>query len=63
MLRVFVAEDGSPKEIRLLQGSGYDRLDAAAQEAVSRWRFVPARKGNIAVAAWVQVPVSFQLRR
>lgn len=63
LLRVLVAEDGSPREIKLLKSSGYDRLDAAAQEAVSHWRFVPARKGNVPVAASVQVPVSFQLRR
>jgi hypothetical protein len=30
---------------------------------VSRWRFIPAKVGNDATTAWVQVPVTFELRR
>jgi protein TonB len=63
MLRVYVSAKGTPDQIQLLKSSGFDRLDQAAQSAVSKWRFAPARQGKIAVAAWVQVPVSFQLRR
>ncbi|MGA1336890.1 MAG: energy transducer TonB, partial [Burkholderiaceae bacterium] len=63
MLRVYVSAQGTPDQIQLLKSSGFARLDQAAQEAVGRWRFVPARQGKIATAAWVQVPVSFQLRR
>lgn len=63
MLRVYVSAQGTPDQIQLLKSSGFARLDQAAQEAVARWRFVPARQGKIATAAWVQVPVSFQLRR
>ena len=63
MLRVYVSAQGTPEQIQLLKSSGFARLDQAAQEAVGRWRFVPARQGKIATAAWVQVPVSFQLRR
>lgn len=63
MLRVYVSAQGTPDQIQLLKSSGFARLDQAAQEAVGRWRFIPARQGKIATAAWVQVPVSFQLRR
>jgi protein TonB len=63
MLRVYVSAQGTPDQIQLLKSSGFARLDQAAQEAVARWRFIPARQGKIATAAWVQVPVSFQLRR
>lgn len=63
MLRVYVSPQGTPDQIQLLKSSGFDRLDQAALSAVSKWRFAPARQGKIAVAAWVQVPVSFQLRR
>jgi protein TonB len=63
MLRVYVSANGTPDQIQLLKSSGFDRLDQAAQFAVSKWRFAPARQGKMAVAAWVQVPVSFQLRR
>jgi protein TonB len=63
ILRVYVDTSGKPKEIQLVQSSGYQRLDQAALEAVKMWRFTPAQYTGQAVAAWVQVPVSFQLRR
>ena len=37
------------------------RLDQAALDAVRQWRFVPARQGEQAVAAWVLVPIQFAL--
>ena len=63
MLRVYVNASGQPERIEVNRSSGFERLDAAALRAVSDWKFVPARQGKISVAAWVQVPVSFQLRR
>lgn len=36
--------------IRLARSSGYSPLDEAAQEAVARWRFEPAREGEQAVS-------------
>lgn len=61
MLRVFVGSDGRPERIELSASSGSSRLDAAAQTAVSRWRFVPARQGDREIASWVVVPVIFKL--
>ncbi len=63
MLRVYVSAQGTPEQIQLLKSSGFARLDKAAQEAVARWRFVPARQGKIAIAEWVDIPITFQLRR
>ena len=63
MLRVYVSAQGTPDQIQLLKSSGFARLDQAAQEAVARWRFVPARQGKIAIAEWVDIPITFQLRR
>ena len=60
-LRVRVATDGSPVTIEIAESSGSPRLDAAARDAVSRWRFIPAQRGNRAVAAWVVVPIEFKL--
>ena len=34
-----------------------------AIDTVKRWRFVPARQGDRAVAAWVLVPITFSLER
>lgn len=61
VLRVLVSAEGLPDQIELRQGTGSPRLDAAAQEAVKRWRFVPARQGGKAIAAWVLVPLVFKL--
>jgi periplasmic protein TonB len=62
LLLVQVMPDGRPGEIRLRQSSGYARLDEAAQSAVRRWRFVPARQGDEPVTAWVLVPIRFSLK-
>ena len=62
MLRVLVAADGQPKRIEERTGSGSERLDRAAEDAVARWRFVPARRGDTAVEAWVLVPIVFKLK-
>jgi protein TonB len=61
-LRVFVSASGNAPRVELQRSSGYDRLDRVALEIVQRWRFVPAREGDQAVAAWVVVPISFTLR-
>ena len=60
-LRVLVAADGVAQQVELKTTSGSPRLDHAALDAVKRWRFVPARQGDQAVAAWVVVPISFSL--
>lgn len=62
-LRVLVEPDGRPSRIELESSSGFERLDDAAREAVWRWKFVPARRGEEAVSAWVLVPVIFNVRR
>ena len=62
MLRVLVAADGQAKRIEVRTGSGSNRLDRAAEDAVARWRFVPARRGDSAVEAWVLVPIVFKLK-
>jgi protein TonB len=61
VLRVPVSADGRPGLIDIKTSSGYPRLDAAARDAVGQWRFVPARRGEEAVAATVLVPIAFKL--
>lgn len=60
-LRVHVGADGVPAAVELERSSGSSALDASALESVKSWRFVPARRGTDAVAAWVIVPVVFRL--
>ena len=63
LLRVLVSQAGAAEEVALRLGSGHERLDQAALDAVRHWKFVPARKGTEAVAAWVVVPILFTLWR
>lgn len=62
LLRVQVDERGVPTNVSLRASSGYERLDSVAVETVRRWKFVPARRGDEAVGAWVLVPIVFNLR-
>lgn len=61
VLRAEILENGSCGQIAVAQGSGHEILDEAALRAVKQWYFVPARRGGDAVAAWVEIPVSFKL--
>lgn len=61
LLRAYVSADGRPEQIELRRSSGSARLDAAAHETVRRWRFVPARRGDAPIAAWVLIPINFRL--
>lgn len=61
VLRVQVNADGRASDIEIKGSSGFPRLDSAAHDAVARWRFVPARRGDEAIAAWVLVPIVFSL--
>lgn len=63
MLHVRVDAGGRPVQIDLRTSSGSPRLDRAAVDAVWRWRFVAARRGETAVEAWVLVPIIFNLKQ
>ncbi|MDD5034436.1 MAG: TonB family protein [Methylococcaceae bacterium] len=61
LLRVHVTEDGHCSELSVQRSSGHEMLDESAMEAVRRWRFVPAKRGELAQASWVTVPIEFRL--
>lgn len=61
IVRVQVLADGTPGQMLLKQSSGNGILDRDAREQLARWRFNPARKNGQAVAAWVDVPVTYRL--
>ena len=63
ILRVFVNADGSAQQVEIRTSSGSDRLDESAQRTVRRWKFIPARRGGIAVESWVLVPIVFKLEQ
>lgn len=61
LLRVRVSPAGTAAELEIKQSSGFARLDNAAREAVAKWRFVPAKRGDEAIESWVTVPITFAL--
>ncbi len=61
LLRVLVTPHGRAARVELHESSGFARLDDAAREAVKAWTFLPARRGEERLAAWVLIPVSFRL--
>jgi protein TonB len=63
LLRVHVAPNGDPRDIDLVSSSGSHSLDRAAIDAVRRWRFAPAMRGESPVEGAVQVPIEFALGR
>lgn len=62
LLLVHVSSEGSALAVHVRQGSGFARLDEAALAAVKQWRFVPARRGQQAIASMVVVPIVFTLK-
>jgi protein TonB len=61
LLSVSVTASGMPERVEIASSSGSPRLDQAALDTVRRWRFLPARQGDQAVAATVTVPLVFRL--
>ena len=61
LLDVAVNAGGGVDAVAVAASSGYAILDEAALNAVKKWRFTPARRGGMPVAARVQVPVRFAL--
>ena len=60
-IEVEVGIDGYPSAIRVSGRSGSRDLDRAAVEAVSRWRFEPARDAaGQPVPGWISVPIDFK---
>jgi len=64
LLRVEVAADGRPTAVAVERSSGSRALDQAArQQVLRRWQFVPAMAEGQPVAAIGLVPISFALPR
>ena len=59
-LQVTVSPAGKARTIAVLQSSGYPALDEAAQAAVRRARFIPARQNGKPVES--ELPLNFRFR-
>ncbi|MGZ4999090.1 MAG: energy transducer TonB [Methylomonas sp.] len=62
MLRVQVSAEGLSDAVAVETSSGHEILDEAAIEAVKKWKFIPAKRGETPVASSVIVPIIFTLR-
>ncbi len=61
LMRVYIAADGLPQRAEIAKSSGYARLDTAAAATVMRWRYVPGKRGGVAEAMSVTVPIVWTL--
>jgi len=61
LLRVSVSPEGYSEAVAVQSSSGYEELDEAAIEAVRKWRFNPAKRGDTAVIGSAIVPIYFTL--
>ncbi|MES3026142.1 MAG: energy transducer TonB [Pseudomonadota bacterium] len=61
VLKVRVLASGQPASVEVDKSSGHTILDDAALKAVARWVFAPARRGQLAIDGWVQIPLNFKI--
>jgi protein TonB len=61
LVELFVDPSGRVAEVRLLESSGFAALDAATLGALREWRFRPAERAGLPVAARIIHPVHFRL--
>jgi protein TonB len=60
-LRAAISAAGEVETVVVENSSGHQILDNSAVGEVRRWRFVPARRGDLRVPCEVRIPVAFQL--
>ena len=60
-LRVLVNASGRADDAQVRASSGSARLDDSARSAGLQWKFVPAKRGDEPVPAWVLIPITFRL--
>lgn len=62
-LRAKISTRGEVESVVVESSSGHRVLDASALDGVRRWRFIPARHGDLQVSCEVCIPVVFKLER
>ncbi|CQR73512.1 Gram-negative bacterial tonB protein [Sporomusa ovata DSM 2662] len=63
LLRLNISDTGKVIYAEILQSSGFDILDNAAIDGVTKWRFTPAQMNAKATTSNIIVPIKFQLKR
>ncbi len=60
-LRVFIDEQGLPRDVQVTRSSGFARLDESAVSAVRKARFKPATDNGRPLAGWAPITLTFEL--
>jgi protein TonB len=61
VVRALIEVNGTASKAEVKTSSGFDRLDAAALQAVLKWRYVPGKRNGEPQAMWFDVPIDFHL--
>jgi TonB family protein len=56
IVQAFVTAQGSLKDFKLVQSTGYKNLDAKTLAALRKWRFYPGQEG------WVEIPQTWNIK-
>jgi protein TonB len=62
VVRVFIDEQGQPRDVQVSQSAGFARLDDAAVAAVKKTRFKPCIENGVAISGWAFIPIAFELQ-
>ena len=60
-IRVLVGTDGRVLKAERVSATNDDFWQAAARQALSKWRFIPATEGDKKVEAWFTISVKFNM--
>lgn len=63
LVRVYIDEEGMPRNVQLNRSSGHTRLDEAAVAAVHKARFKPYAENGRPTAGWANIPLNFELEK
>ncbi len=58
---IWLDETGQQIKRTLVSSSGANMLDAAALDAIKKWKFTPRKVNGISMAHRVQIPIRFKL--
>ena len=62
VVRVLIGVDGRVKQIERVSATSDAFFAATRDQALARWRFTPATRGDVPVEQWKQMRVSFVLK-
>jgi protein TonB len=62
VVRVLIGVDGRVKQIERVSATSDAFFAATRDQALARWRFTPATRGDVPVEQWKQMGVSFVLK-